>query len=217
MAKVNLDDISSNSDSSRKQAAETQPEVVDNDYIEVSPVKRKNLLVKGLSIFGVSTDFSGALKAIWEDVLIPTFLDGCRDSMYTAADYIFGGSGNMRRSSSRKTGGKSGYTSYSNASKGEKPKPKQPATNSYYIEYEERVSDDPDHPGAVDVLEAMNDVISQIGFVTIQDMLTCAKKTTSNYTLGDWGWNDISRAMVRRNNNGMFYIDLPRPVPIEDK
>lgn len=214
MAEINLDDISSNSDGAKQNALPGPVE--DTDVIKVSPLRKQSLASRALSAFGVSTDFAGALKTIWEDVIIPTFLDGCRDSMYTAADYIFGGTGVRKSHSTKNSGGKNGYTSYSNASKGKVVK-KSPATNSYYIEYEERQSNDPDHPGALDVLAGMQDVLDQVHFVTIQDMITIAKKTTTNYTLGDWGWNDLSRAMVRRAGNGMYYIDLPRPVEIEDK
>lgn len=215
MAEINLDDISSNSDSAKQNALPGPVE--DTDVIKVSPLKKQNLLARGLAVFGVSTDFTGALKTVWEDVIIPTFLDGCRDSMYTAADYIFGGTGVRRTHSSKSSGGKSGYTSYSNASKNGRVVKKSPATNSYYIEYEERQTNNPDNPGALDVLTGMQDVLDQVHFVTIQDMITIAKKTTTNYTLGDWGWNDLSRAMVRRAGNGMYYIDLPRPVEIGDK
>ena len=217
MAEINLDDISSNSDSAKHKQNALPGPVEETDVIKVSPLKRQNLLARGLAVFGVSTDFSGALKTVWEDVIIPTFLDGCRDSMYPAADYIFGGTGARRNHSSKSSGGKSGYTSYSNASKNNRVVKKSPATNSYYIEYEERQSNDPNHPGAQDVLDGMFDVLDQIHFVTIQDMITIAKKTTTNYTLGDWGWKDLSRAMVRRAGNGMYYIDLPRPVEIGDK
>lgn len=215
MAEINLDDISSNSDSAKQNALPGPVE--DTDIIKVSPLRKQSLISKGLAIFGISTDFDGALKTVWEDVIKPTFLDGCRDSMYTAADYIFGGTGVRRNHSSKSSGGKNGYTSYSNASKSGKLVKKSPATNSYYIEYEERQTNNPDNPGALDVLAGMQDVLDQVHFVTIQDMITIAKKTTTNYTLGDWGWNDLSRAMVRRAGNGMYYIDLPRPVEIEDK
>lgn len=213
MAEVKLNDISSNSDASRNNVT---PEVDEDDLLTPVPVKRRSIFARGLNFFGVSTDFGGVVRAVWEEVIVPTFLDGCRDSMYTAADYIFGGG--TRKSQGVKKKGKSGYTNYSAASKNAgKVRAKQPASNSYYIEYDERVSDDPDIPGAQDVLNGMDDVVSQVGFVTIQDMLTIAKKTTSNYMLGDWGWRDVSRAMVRRTTGGKYYIDLPRPEPIEDK
>ena len=205
MAEVNLNDISSNSDASRNNV---EPEAADNDLLTPVPVRRQNIFAKGLNFFGVSTDFGGVVRAVWEEVIVPTFLDGCRDSMYTAADYIFGGG--VRKSQGGKKKGKSGYTPYSNASKNGRVVKKQPSQNSYYLEWEERER-------ALDVLERMNDVVSQVGSVTIQDMLTIDGKTTSNYTLGDWGWHDISRAMVRRTSGGNFYIDLPRPEAIEDK
>ena len=71
-------------------------------------------------------------------------------------------------------------------------------------------------PGAEDVRDSMVDVIDASGSVSIQDMITLAGKSTANYTLADWGWTDMSRAMVRRNSNGSYYIDLPKPIWIRD-
>ena len=106
MAEVNLNDISSNSDSSREN--ETKPET---GLVEYKPLKRQNIISKGLDKIGVNTDIGGAGGTIWEDVIKPTFLDVCRDIMYAAANYFFGGVGGGRRSSQGKKNGEDGnYT-----------------------------------------------------------------------------------------------------------
>lgn len=205
MAEVNLNDISSNSDSSRK-SEDSKPVRTQTDEIVHTPLKKQSFVGKALGNIGVNTDVGGAGKSIWEDVIVPAFLDVCRDAMYAAADYIFGGG--VRRNRGRQSG-KGGYTNYS-AKSTKKTSKKQPNTASYYLEWEDRQT-------AQDRLDQMFDVLSVAKAVSIQDMLTIDGKTTSNFMLGDWGWDDLSRAMVRKNANGMYYIDLPRPIELEDK
>lgn len=213
MAEVNLNDISSNSDASRKNQA--PPKTDNTDLIQYEPIKKVNPFIRVLNFFGINTELDGAGAAIWQDVIVPTFLDGCRDSVYTAADYIFGGSGNARKNSQGKRQSKSGYTAYGSKSTSKQPN-RSPNVNSYFMEFDERSSDDPNNPGAQDVLDQMRDVVDAVGSVSIQDMITIAKKTTSNYTLGDWGWTDLSRVMVRTTSNRRFKIDLPKPVYLKE-
>ena len=210
MAEVNLNDISSNSDGSREANDTTE-------IVEYKPLKKQNIINKGLDKIGVNTDIRGAGGTIWEDVIKPTFLDVCRDIMYAAADYFFGGVGGGRRSSQGKKNGKNGnYTNYSSKST-QKTGKKLPSVASYYMEFDKRRAEsEDDDPGAEDVRDSMVDVIDASGSVSIQDMITLAGKSTTNYTLADWGWTDMSRAMVRRNSNGSYYIDLPKPIWIRD-
>lgn len=209
MAEVNLNDISSNSDGSREANDTTE-------IVEYKPLKRQNIISKGLDKIGVNTDIGGAGGTIWEDVIKPTFLDVCRDIMYAAADYFFGGVGGSRRSSQGKKSKNGNYTSYSSKST-QKIGKKLPSVASYYMEFDYRRAETEDQdPGAEDVRDSMVDVIDASGSVSIQDMITLAGKSTTNYTLADWGWTDMSRAMVRRNSNGSYYIDLPKPIWIRD-
>ena len=209
MAEVNLNDISSNSDGSREANDTTE-------LVEYKPLKKQNIISKGLDKIGVNTDIGGAGGTIWEDVIKPTFLDVCRDIMYAAADYFFGGVGGGRRSSQSKKSKNGNYTSYSSKST-QKTGKKLPSVASYYMEFDYRRAETEDQdPGAEDVRDSMVDVIDASGSVSIQDMITLAGKSTANYTLADWGWTDMSRAMVRRNSNGSYYIDLPKPIWIRD-
>lgn len=211
MAEVNLNDISSNSDGSRELEASDSTELV-----EYKPLKKQNIISKGLDKIGVNTDIGGAGGTIWEDVIKPTFLDVCRDIMYAAADYFFGGVGGRRSSQGKKNGKNGKYTNYSSKST-QKTGKKLPSVASYYMEFDKRRAEsEDDDPGAEDVRDSMVDVIDASGSVSIQDMITLAGKSTTNYTLADWGWTDMSRAMVRRNSNGSYYIDLPKPIWIRD-
>ena len=210
MAEVKFDDISPNSDRARMTEETSPPEEEMNDLIEVTPLKKKFIFAKVFEVLGINTDIKGTAQSIWSDVIVPSFLDGCRDSVYTAADYIFGGGG-RRPISSKKGKGKnrSNYTPYSEASKTNQPV-KQPAQKAYYLEWETREE-------AVEVKETMETVYDKRGYVTIADMLAADGKTTSNYTLQYWGWYDLRKLNVRTNSNRKYYLDLPRPVVIEEE
>ena len=90
MAEVNLNDISSNSDAAR---AADQGKAEDTDVVQYEPLKKRNPLIRLIEFFGINTDLDGVGGAIWQDVIVPTFLDGCRDSLYAITDSIFGGGG----------------------------------------------------------------------------------------------------------------------------
>lgn len=199
----NLNDISSNSDSAR----DMEEEVRDQDY---TPIEKVSVIGRLLGVFGIESDFGGAVGSVWEDVIKPTFLDGCRDSMYALADYFFGGGGGS--SSRKRSGNKKGHTDYSGRFKGGRSsKGKSPNQALYYITWEDRTE-------ALDKLDQMWDVIRQCDFCSVQDYLTICKKKTDNYTLGDWGWysNDLNGVRPVRNGEGEFYLNLPKPKAKDD-
>lgn len=208
MAEVKLDDITNNSNAARRMRAERGEEPVTEVFDEDAPLSMRKPSFFG-RMFGrinFADNFEGAGQTVLEEVVIPTLIDGLRDVIYTATDYILYGGG-QRTSRSRR----GGYTSYSKKSGQQKRSVRRtaPSAASYYFTYDERSQADKD-------LDMMRDVIEQRECVTVMDMFAIAKRPTSNYTYNDWGWYDLKTAMVRRTSDGRFYLDLPKPVPIED-
>lgn len=202
---ASLNDISSNSDDARENAPD-----VEETY---EPLKKVSIFGKILSAFGIESDMGGALGTVWEDVIKPTFLDGCRDSMYSLADYFFGGSGasSSRGRSSSKKGEK--HTNYSNKFRTRPNRGKAPSSAAYYIPHEDKY-------WVLDRLNDMWDVVGQCDFCSIQDCIVIfGKKPSDNYMLQDWGWyaSDLNNVRAKRNEEGLWYLDLPRPKPKEDK
>jgi len=211
MAKVDLDGFTPNSDRARA-TVESPPETAeDTELVEYTPMKKRNILSRIFDVLGINTDIKGTVESVWEDVIVPSFLDGCRDSIYTAADYIFGGNISRR---SRPSGSKSkdkNYTPYGDVSKkNSSTRVKQPSQKAYYLEWDTREE-------AIEVKDTMEMVYEQRGYVTIADMLAADNKTTSNYTLQYWGWYDLRKINVRTGSNRKYYLDLPRPVIIEEE
>lgn len=204
MAEVKLDNIvTNNSDAARRHEQAPPP----TEEIE-APVERKaGFFGRMFGRVHITDNFEGAGQTVLEEVIIPTLIDGLRDVIYTATDYILYGGSQRRSRNNRRSGGS--YTSYSKKSQQKSTRRSAPSSTSYYFTYDERSAADKD-------LEKMRDVVDQRDFVTIMDMFSIAKRPTSNYTYNDWGWYDLRTAMVRRTTDGRFYIDLPKPVPIED-
>jgi hypothetical protein len=207
MAEVNLSDISSNSNASRK-TEESKQLPVENELIEYKPVKKPHIVGDALSKIGVNTNMGDVAGSVWDDVIVPAFLDVCRDAMYTAADYIFGG-GVTRASQKKKSGG--GYTSYGNTSaKNARKVRKPPAKASYELTWDTRDE-------AIEIYNQMIDVVDRMQSISIQEMLTLDHKSTDNYMLGYWGWKDVNNVKTRRDpGTGKFYLDLPKPEWIGD-
>ncbi len=63
------------------------------------------------------------------------------------------------------------------------------------------------------VLDAMNDIISQYGVVTISDLYDLARVPNDNFTLNRYGWSSISGACAIRVRDG-YILKLPRAIPI---
>lgn len=205
MAEVKLDNIvTNNSDAARRHEQAPPPTT---EEFEPPVERRPGFFGRMFGRMNIANNFDGAGQTVLEEVIIPTLIDGLRDVIYTATDYILYGGSQRRSRNNRRSGGS--YTSYSKKSQQKSTRRSAPSSTSYYFTYDERAAADKD-------LEKMRDVVDQRDFVTIMDMFSIAKRPTSNYTYNDWGWYDLRTAMVRRTSDGRFYIDLPKPVPIED-
>ena len=206
MAEVNLDSIkTNNSDAARRQERTAPP--VEEKATPMVRERRPGFLGRMMGRVNIADNFEGAGQTVLEEVIIPTLIDGLRDVIYTATDYILYGGSQRRSRNSKRSGGS--YTSYSKKSQQKSGRRTAPSSSAYYFTYDERSDAEKD-------LEKMRDVIDQVDFVTIMDMFSIAKRQTNNYTYNDWGWYDLRSAMVRRTTDGRFYIDLPKPAPIEE-
>ena len=66
------------------------------------------------------------------------------------------------------------------------------------------------HQDAEEVLEIMAATIREYGFITVGHLYsTC--EISNNHTHHAWGWTDVSRVGISRDQPG-YFIDLPNPV-----
>lgn len=66
------------------------------------------------------------------------------------------------------------------------------------------------HQDAEEVLGIMVDAINEFGFITVGHLYSICG-ITNNPSHHAWGWTDVSRVGISRDQPG-YYIDLPNPV-----
>ena len=66
------------------------------------------------------------------------------------------------------------------------------------------------HQDAEVVLETMASTIHEFGFITVGHLYSVCG-ITNNHTHHSWGWTDVSRVGISRDQPG-YFIDLPNPV-----
>ena len=59
------------------------------------------------------------------------------------------------------------------------------------------------------VLQELKNQIARCRCATVLDLYNVSNVSTSNYTLQDWGWTDLSFAEIRQNSEG-YLIALPK-------
>ena len=196
-----MTEIKNNSDAARRKEEHKEAE---KDHLMEKP---KGFFGRMLERFSFGS-FEEAREAVIDEVIIPTLLDGLRDCIYTMTDHLlYGGGVSGGRT---RHGKKGGYTPYGKESqKRSGAKKVAPTSGGYYFTFDTRQEADK-------VLDQMRDVVDVQDSVSIMEMFAIAKRQTNNFTYTNWGWYDLSRAMVRRTYDGKFYIELPKPVMIED-
>lgn len=65
---------------------------------------------------------------------------------------------------------------------------------------------------AEDIISGLIDLIESYGQATVGDLYSLAG-VTPEYTVGGFGWTNLSRATVRRVRDG-YVLDLPRPIAL---
>lgn len=121
--------------------------------------------------------------------------------------------GNGRAYSNRSNGGNNQKTPYGSFFRPAAAQPNKPK-----VEYS-RVSHDFDDiileskGEAIQVIDILNEAISQYGQATVADLYDAVGKTT-NFTDNSFGWFDLKSARPIRVRDG-YLLDLPRPVSLK--
>lgn len=209
MAEVKLNGVNNSEASKRHELVQKETASSESALVPIdSETKKQSAVLNFIDKFGLNWDPIGAMGTVFEEVIAPTIIDGLRDSIYTATDYILYG-GRRSSSGSRAGGGRSGYREKSM----QKAKKVKPADSGYNITW---TDENGGRAEAERVLREIRDVIADREYVTIMEMITIAKRKSTNFMYNDWGWYDLRTAMVRRNvADDYYYIDLPKPVAIE--
>lgn len=170
--------------------------------------KKKGNIQKFADIF-ISEDVNNVKSYILLEVLVPAIKKAISDIVTNGIDMIlYGETGRTRNKSS--TASKVSYQRYYDRT----DEPRRDyrtfsARNGF--DYDELIF--PTRGDAEAVLDAMNEIISQYGVVSIMDLYDLANVSMDNYAANKYGWTDISGCKPIRVRDG-YVLNLPRALPI---
>jgi len=171
----------------------------------VKPKKKSNIQ-KFADIF-ISEDVSNVKSYILLEVLVPAIKKAISDIVTNGIDMILYGGRTINKSS---TASKVSYQRYYDRTDEQRRNYSTSSARNGF-DYDELIF--PTRGDAEAVLDAMNEIISQYGIVSIMDLYDLANVSTDNYQLNRYGWTDISGCKAIRVRDG-YILNLPRPLPI---
>lgn len=170
--------------------------------------KKRSRLSKFKDAF-IKEDVGSVGSYIWDEILVPAFLDTVADAVNNATSmFLFGNSssGSRRRS----PGSKIAYGSYYDNDRAyRRRRDRDYDDRDYdYDELEFETKDD-----ATDVLDNLIALLRGEKVVSVADLYGLAG-TKMRPVDEDWGWTDLRGAYVHRSGR-VWMIRLPRPCPID--
>lgn len=168
-------------------------------------VKKKNDVQKFADVF-IAEDIHNVKTYIFLDVLIPAIKKALYDIGTNGLDMIlYGGDGVRKKSSVSKVSYGKCYDRENN-----RKADYRSSRNAY--NYDDIIFET--RGDAEAVLDAMNDIISQYGVVSVADLYDLAEVSNDNYAANKYGWRDIGGCKTTRINDG-YILKLPRALPID--
>ena len=164
---------------------------------------KKNEVRKFRDVF-ISEDISNVKSYVLMDVLVPAIKNAIVDIVTDGVNMIFGtGSGRKKTSGSN-------YVSYRDYSRESKRDDNRVSSGRFA--YDDILF--PSRGEADAVLEQMDAIIEEYGYVTVADMYDMAD-LNAPYTGNRYGWTSVRRAEIVRVRGGDYIIKLPKAMPID--
>jgi len=170
-------------------------------------VKKKSDIQKFADIF-ISENISNVKSYILLEVLVPAIKKAISDIVTNGIDMILYGESRTRNKST--IASKVSYQRYYDRTDEQRRNYSNSSVRNGF-DYDELIF--PTRGDAEAVLDAMNEIISQYGVVSIMDLYDLANVSMDNYAANKYGWTDISGCKVIRVRDG-YVLNLPRALPI---
>lgn len=177
--------------------------------IKGKTVARKKSLGRRLSETFLGDTLSNVISYAMYEVLIPAAKSTVSDMVSGGVERLLFGSNN-RDSRSRRDKGRS-FTSYSSYYKQDNKRERDTSRNRARHDMDDIILET--RGEAEEVLSQLVDMIEDYGMVTVADFYDLVG-ITGNFTDNKYGWENLSRADIRRVRDG-YLIDLPRPILID--
>ena len=199
-----MEDYKSNSDKSRQeQQSEKKVEAV---ITGKAKTRKKGEMQKFADVF-IAEDANNVKSYILMEVIIPAVKKAISDIVTTGIDMIlYGEAGRSRKNGAAS---KVSYRNYYEQESGRTRAGSAGRRSSF--DYDDVIFDT--RGDAEAVLDAMNDIISQYGTVSVSDFYDLSRVPNDNYTMNRYGWTNIGGATAVRVRDG-YILKLPRAIPL---
>lgn len=171
--------------------------------------KKKGEMQKFADVF-ISEDVGNVKNYIFMEVLVPAVKKAISDIVTNGVDMILYGETRQKKNSNTT---KVSYGKYYGNSREQE----QRSSSCYRqsgrtgFDYDEIIFET--RGDAESVLDAMNEIISQYGVVSVGDLYDLADVSTDNFAVNKYGWTDIAGCKAVRVRDG-YVLKLPKAYPI---
>lgn len=199
-----MEEYGPNSYKSREENRTDIPEKKVGKVIVGSAKSRKKGEMQKFADVFVSEDISNVKSYLFMEVIVPAIKKAISDVVTNGVDMILYGESGRNRKNSTTT--KVSYGKYYNNDI--EPRRSLPSGGFDYDEVVFETRGD-----AENVLDAMNDIISQYGIVSVGDLYDLANISSDNFMANKYGWKDISGCKAVRVRDG-YILKLPKAIPL---
>lgn len=199
-----MEDYKSNSDRARQEQSQKKVEAV----ISGSAKTRKKSEIQKLTDVFIAEDAHNVKSYILMEVIVPAVKKAVSDIVTTGIDMILYGESN--RSKKNSTASKVSYRNFYERDK-DRVYAGSATDRRNGFDYDDILFTT--RGDAEAVLDAMNDIISQFGTVSVSDFYDLARVPNDNFTMNRYGWTNIGGATAVRVRDG-YILKLPRAIPL---
>lgn len=169
--------------------------------------KKKGEIRKFADIF-ISEDVGNVKAYVFLDVLVPAIKKAISDIVTNGIDMILYGENRRKNSNTTKV---SYGKYYDNSGYRERQSSNYRQSGRTSFDYDEIIFET--RGDADSVLDAMNEIISQYGVVSVGDLYDLADVSTDNFAVNKYGWTDIAGCKAVRVRDG-YVLKLPKACPL---
>lgn len=167
--------------------------------------KKKGEMQKFADVF-ISEDVGNVKSYIIMDVLIPAVKKAISDVVTNGIDMILYGEAGKSKKSPNSS--KISYRAYYDK---ENDRKREYSSTPRGFDYDNLLFET--RGDAEAVLDAMNDIITQYGVVSVADLYDLANMDNDNYSTNKYGWTNIQGCKTVRVRDG-YILKLPRAMPL---
>ena len=170
--------------------------------------KKKGEMQKFADVF-ITEDVGNVKNYIFMEVLVPAVKKAISDIVTNGVDMILYGETRQKKNSNTTKVSYGKY--YGNSREQEQRSSSYRQSGRTGFDYDEIIFET--RGDAESVLDAMNEIISQYGVVSVGDLYDLADVSTDNFAVNKYGWTDIAGCKAVRVRDG-YVLKLPKAYPI---